>query len=189
MVSSNGYIFRVTGHLCGGEFPAQRLLTRSFVVFFDLRLAKRLSKQWWGWWFKTPLWRHRNGWLNICCEWQQNISAETSCTNTKHREVLSENIIPNVLNLHYSLWPVIYRVAYYRTGRYYRLWSRKRIKTNSATWWPCSSLPAEPKQICVVFTTTCRIFWNTVPRIVLPWVMSSKLIHFYQVCCLLLSEV
>ena len=26
-----------------GEFPAQRLVTRSFDVFFDLRLNKRLS--------------------------------------------------------------------------------------------------------------------------------------------------
>ena len=46
-----------------GEFPAQRLVTRSFDVFFDLRLDKRLSKQSWGWWFETlsrPLWRHRN---------------------------------------------------------------------------------------------------------------------------------
>ena len=59
MTSSNGNIFRVTGHLCG-EFPAQRPVTRSFDVFFDLRLNKRLSKQWWGWGFETlsrPLWR------------------------------------------------------------------------------------------------------------------------------------
>ena len=28
-----------------GEFPAQRPVTRSFDVFFDLRLKKRLSKQ------------------------------------------------------------------------------------------------------------------------------------------------
>ena len=44
-----------------GEFPAQRPMTRSFNVFFDLRLNKRLSKQSWGWWFETllcPLWRH-----------------------------------------------------------------------------------------------------------------------------------
>ena len=47
-----------------GEFPTQRLVTRSFEVSFDLRLNKRLSKQSWGWWFETPsrpLWRHRNG--------------------------------------------------------------------------------------------------------------------------------
>ena len=29
-----------------GEFPEQRPVTRSFDVFFDLRLNKRLSKQW-----------------------------------------------------------------------------------------------------------------------------------------------
>ena len=46
-----------------GEFPTQRPVTRSFGVFFDLRLDKRLRKQSWGWWFETPrglLWRHRN---------------------------------------------------------------------------------------------------------------------------------
>ena len=68
MTSSNGNIFCVTGHLCGeftgpGEFPAQRPVTRSFDVFFDLRPNKRLSKQSWGWWFETllcALWRHCN---------------------------------------------------------------------------------------------------------------------------------
>ena len=48
-----------------GEFPAQRPVTRSFHVFFDLRLNKRLSKQSWDWWFETlsrPLWRH----CNVC---------------------------------------------------------------------------------------------------------------------------
>ena len=46
-----------------GEIPAQRPMTRSFDVFFDLRLNKRLSRQSWGWWFETlwrPLWRHRS---------------------------------------------------------------------------------------------------------------------------------
>ena len=70
MTSSNGNIFRVTGPLCGeftgpGEFPTQRPVTRSFDVFFDLRLNKRLSIQPWGWWFETlswSLWRHRNAW-------------------------------------------------------------------------------------------------------------------------------
>ena len=69
MTSSNGNIFRVTGPLCGvftgpGEFSAQRPVTQSFDVFFDLRLNKRLSKQRWGWWFETLsclLWRQGNG--------------------------------------------------------------------------------------------------------------------------------
>ena len=61
MTSSNGNIFRVTGPLCGeftgpGEFPAQRPVTRSFDVFFDLRPYNQLSKQPWGWWFQTPSW-------------------------------------------------------------------------------------------------------------------------------------
>ena len=47
-----------------GEFPEQRPVTRSFDVFFDLRLNKQLSKQSRGWRFETlprPLWRHSNG--------------------------------------------------------------------------------------------------------------------------------
>ena len=47
-----------------GELSSQRPVTRSFDVFFDLCLNKRLSKQSWGWWFETPscpLWRHCNG--------------------------------------------------------------------------------------------------------------------------------
>ena len=67
----NGNIFRVTDPL-QGEFtghrwiPSQRPVTRSFDVFFDLRLNKRLSKQLWGWCFETPqcsLWRHCNVWV------------------------------------------------------------------------------------------------------------------------------
>ena len=64
MTSSNGNIFRVTGPFyLTGEFPTQRPATRSFTVFFDLRLNERLSKQSWGWCFETPsrcLRRHCN---------------------------------------------------------------------------------------------------------------------------------
>ena len=45
------------------EFPSQRPVMRSFDVFFDLHLNKRLSKQLWGRWFETPLhslWSHCN---------------------------------------------------------------------------------------------------------------------------------
>ena len=47
-----------------GEFPAQKPVTWSIDVFFDLRLNKRLSQQSWGWWFETlshPSWLHCNG--------------------------------------------------------------------------------------------------------------------------------
>ena len=69
MTSSNGNKFSALlaisagNSSVSGEFPAQRPVTRSFDVFFDLHPNKRLSKQWWGWWFETiscPLWRHRN---------------------------------------------------------------------------------------------------------------------------------
>ena len=68
MTSLNWNMFRVTGSFCGnslvtGEFPSQRPVTRSFDVFFDLRLNKRLGKQSRRWWFETPsrsLWRPCN---------------------------------------------------------------------------------------------------------------------------------
>ena len=50
-----------------GEFQTQRPVTRSFDVFFDLRLNKRLSIQSRYRWLKMPsrsLWRHCNGWRN-----------------------------------------------------------------------------------------------------------------------------
>ena len=53
-----------------GEFPTQRPVTRSFAVFFDLRLNKQLSIQSWGWWFDTlsrPLWRNFNGVVTKKC--------------------------------------------------------------------------------------------------------------------------
>ena len=69
MTSSNENIFRATSPLCG-EFtdlrwiPFTKPVTRSFDVFFDLRLNEGLSKQSWGWWFEAQsrsLWRHCNG--------------------------------------------------------------------------------------------------------------------------------
>ena len=62
--------FSVLLALCVGNSPvtAQRPVMRSFDVFFDLCLNKRLSKQLWGWWFEKPpcsLWHHCNGKLCI----------------------------------------------------------------------------------------------------------------------------
>ena len=56
-----------------GEFPVQRPVTRSFDVFFELSLNKRLSKQSGGWWLETlssPLWRHRNDFRPTKCIWK-----------------------------------------------------------------------------------------------------------------------
>ena len=87
MTSSNGSISCVTGPLCGeftgqGEFPSQRPVTRSFDVFFDQRLSKRLNNSCTHRWFETPswlLWLHCNecgpclallfSHLNLAGEW------------------------------------------------------------------------------------------------------------------------
>ena len=70
MTSLNGNIPSLLALLCAGnspftsEFPSQPPVTRSFNVFFDLRLNKRLSKQSRRRWFETSphsLWRHCNG--------------------------------------------------------------------------------------------------------------------------------
>ena len=62
-------IFSALLALCAGNSPvtgessSQTPVTRSFDVFFDLRLNKRLSKQSWGWWLETTsrsLWRRCN---------------------------------------------------------------------------------------------------------------------------------
>ena len=55
-----------------GEFHAQGPVTRSFDGFFDLRVNKPLSKQWWGWLLETlsrPLWRHCNDMKQFAYIW------------------------------------------------------------------------------------------------------------------------
>ena len=56
-------------HWSPGNSPAQRPVTRSFDILFDLHLNKRLSKQSHGWRFETPscsLWRHYDVFHYIC---------------------------------------------------------------------------------------------------------------------------
>ena len=72
----------VVNKICLKQFPAQRPVTRSFDVFFDLRLNKRLSKQWWGWWFETlprPLWCHSKDITKLrACHYQLNTWTRSS---------------------------------------------------------------------------------------------------------------
>ena len=68
MTLSNGNISAFSG-----EFPSQRPVTRSFDVFFDLRLNKQLSNQSRHRWFETTSrssWHHCNAfrlWLGVNC--------------------------------------------------------------------------------------------------------------------------
>ena len=85
-----------------GEIPTQRPVTRSFDVFFDdLRLNKRFSKQWWGWWFETPscpLLRHGNGlvsqWWSVThiCALSLNKLMSGKCKQANILQCFSEKI-------------------------------------------------------------------------------------------------
>ena len=92
--------------LVTGRFPSQRPVTRSFDVFFDLRLNKRLNKQSRRRWFETPspsLWHHCNVPENYsntvganaliskydihCLEWQYRQTSNISLTLVGNKSV------------------------------------------------------------------------------------------------------
>ena len=123
MTSSNGNIFHVTGPLWGeftgpGEFPTQRPVTRSFDVFFDLRLNKRLSKHSWGWWFETlswSLWRHHND--------------TNGCRDLPHswRVMQTEFLLHHVFNAFYlekypKIFIFIFFITHWQYGLNQQLW-------------------------------------------------------------------
>ena len=63
-----------------GEFPSQRPVTRSFDVFFDLHLNKRLSKQSRQWLLETlsrSWWRHCNE-VSIKCDLLDSIPVSST---------------------------------------------------------------------------------------------------------------
>ena len=138
-------IFSALLVLCTGnspvssEFPSQRSVTRSFYIFFDTSLNKRLSKQSRRRWFETPshsLWRHCNGLHNtqISCSNMARVRGYRDCNpstghHKRHGQKLSF-IYPssqaryrrmwNVINvmqdvpcsekIHYNIWRIKYAV-------------------------------------------------------------------------------
>ena len=91
-------------HLCQpvtGEFPSQRPVTRSFDVFFDMPLNKRLSKQSRRRWFETllsPLWRNRNA-LDSCVNRNMFLSVSLTISHYRFRWWLgAEQAISHCLN-------------------------------------------------------------------------------------------
>ena len=94
-----------------GEFPSQSPVTRIFDVFSDLCLNKRLSKQFWGWWFETPsgsLWRHCNclslpgstGRSMPC--WRSTLSLEPSLVLLPSSNNVSFSAVPLSSNVTFS---------------------------------------------------------------------------------------
>ena len=87
-----------------GDFPAQRPVTRSFDVFFDLRLNKRLRKQSQGWWFETlscPLWRHRNAKYKILIHGNaiENVVCKMVAILSRDRWVKNTCVVPGVRSI------------------------------------------------------------------------------------------
>ena len=94
MKSSNGNIFRVTGHLCG----------MSFDIFFDLRLNKRLNDLWLGWWFETqsrPLWLH----CKVQGERWQHRGCDIWEWGHRRAQILLANLVTAVCR--YFMWPLL----------------------------------------------------------------------------------
>ena len=97
------WILNLQSCVCAGislvpsEFPAQRPVTRSFNVFFDLRQNKRVRKQSWGWWFErppSPLWRHCNDvrrHLQSSCPTLFQVLKRAIWSSTSHQWGISRN--------------------------------------------------------------------------------------------------
>ena len=89
-----------------GEFPAQRPVTRSFDVFFDLCLNKRLSKHSWDWLFGTPshpLWRHCNA--NKSNYYSQASYEKCRFESMRECKILNINNLPGIwFDITFWLW-------------------------------------------------------------------------------------
>ena len=94
-----------------GEFHSQRPVTPSFDVFFDLRLNKWLSKQWWGWWFEMPshpLWLHCNEGMSVLgMSFEQFVSRDITIDSQWNGNVIIRKFssLPTLIFL--SKWQVL----------------------------------------------------------------------------------
>ena len=130
MTSSNGNILL---DLCAGnspvtgEFPAQRPVTRS-LIFFYMRLKKRLRKQLWG---RRSLWRH-------CNDLDFSRCYRISTWLIVRRVNLKTTTEKNIAYMHYLCEGVQYHPI---TRRLYspayttNVWPEIPIKPNIYTWY------------------------------------------------------
>ena len=85
-----------------GEFPAQRPVTWSFDVLFDMRPNKRLSKQWRRRWFETP---SRSLWQSL--KW---ISASDSVTYSSYVDVIVNPWLGVISLWAFHYWPFMWEI-------------------------------------------------------------------------------
>ena len=115
------------------EFSLQRPVTRSFDVFFDLRLNKRLRKQSIRRWLETPwhwLWRHCNDAGMMILIWY---SKQKCVTVYQNRDVVGPILSGSIRNQ--LGW---YRIDPAKIGRVYRV-------PNTGPWVYCSRLHSNSK--------------------------------------------
>ena len=120
-----------------GGFPSQGPVTRSFDVFFDLRLIKRLEKQSRRRWFQTPsgtLWRHCNGpytlskivtgFFNSFLEhWHVNTSRQSTVCVHQVVWIGSQSHIPLLYRQPWLQWRMDEQSIQVRQNEWwYRLW-------------------------------------------------------------------
>ena len=106
MTSSNGNIFRVTGPLCRSPVTGQfhSPVTRSFDVFFVLRLHKWLSKQSRPRWFETPL---RSLWGHVTpLKWSLQILLKSN--KHVHAQIVCIRVLIILISRWHSLQSVVH---------------------------------------------------------------------------------
>ena len=143
-----------------GEFPAQRPVTRSFDVFFDLRMNKRLSKQPWGWWFETPawtLWRHRNEPRFLTQHNSPWPIRHYSCGKQLHKHPMS--VCPSVyLSVHHTSPEIVNQIRW-NLQKKFTLWKDlERIAWNLGCW--CNLATFRTDYILVTIFWVFFLFWR-----------------------------
>ena len=90
------------------EFPTQRPVTRSFDIFFDLRLGEQLNKHSWDWWLETPLrplWRQSN--VRPNCGWSWHVHQGWWLPNHLLIFSISEHYQNTIHLCHISHWNLV----------------------------------------------------------------------------------
>ena len=82
-----------------GEFPAQRPVTRTFCVFFELRLNQQLSKQWRRRWSEIP---SRSSW-RYCIEGRAGLGNPLHPTPHHPSSLFPKNVYCNQGNVFYRM--------------------------------------------------------------------------------------
>ena len=127
--------FSVLLALCVGnspvtsKFAAQRPVTWSFDVFFDLCLNLLWSKQSWGWWFETPshpLWHHCNHcslvlYQEVQLKGQHSLKQIKPNHSFNHEQIFKKNEMQNT-HFDFTQWlcHLFCRVAYTLSDVWYK---------------------------------------------------------------------